>query len=136
MSVRAGATAARSERGSATVLVVGATMFLLSLLLALLVLGSALIAGGRASTAADLASLAAAGRLAAGGTPGQACAVAVTVAGRNSAKLTDCQAVHPGVSGGRVAVTVTVEVTVPVPGLGPAQARARAGLVAPALGGG
>jgi secretion/DNA translocation related TadE-like protein len=114
------------ERGSATVLTVGA---LLSLVL---VLGGVLVVAGtvrdvhRARAAADLAALAAVGSVARGGEVD--CAAGASVAMANAALLTHCARQ----AGGSVVVSVVVERNWPVgwSGLPPvASARARAGVV-------
>ena len=126
MTVRA--RAARSESGSATVLVA----VLVGVLVMVALLGAAgagvLVAHRRASVAADLAALAAAEALGLGRAGTRACSAAGRVGAANGAELTSCQ-----VQGDDVLVRVAVErsvmgwpVTVP--------ARARAGPVSPGSG--
>jgi secretion/DNA translocation related TadE-like protein len=81
-------------------------------------LGSALAARHRAQSAADLAALAAAARLAGG--PETACAQAKVVAGQMGVATTDCAV-------DELDVVVTTEVRLPVGGWGSARAAARAG---------
>ena len=110
-----------AERGSATVWMVALAGVLAMLGTAAVLGGAAVVARHRATAAADLAALAAAGG-AVTGSP-DPCALAADVAAANGADLTGC-----GVSAGAV---VEIEVSVPVrlAGLGVhrAQARARAG---------
>lgn len=108
------------DRGAGTVLVVAVVAVALVLLS-----GAALLVGaerGRATaqSAADLAALAAAARLAhPGGGAGSACAVAREVATRNGVRLTGCRTRPDGV----VDVTTTRSAGV----VGTASASARAG---------
>ncbi|WP_298459186.1 Rv3654c family TadE-like protein [uncultured Cellulomonas sp.] len=108
------------ERGSGTVLVLGLVAVALVLLVGVAALAGAERARSAAQSAADLAALAAAARLAdPGGTGAAACAVAREVAGRNGARLTGCR---PGADG---AVVVSTARSAGSPGT--ATARARAG---------
>lgn len=112
---------ARRDRGSATAFVavgVAAVLLVTGMLMTVL---TAHLASNRARAAADLAAVAAAGRMmpAVGGRP---CEVAARVAERNGGSLVGCD---PGQHG----VLVRVEVDVALPGVGPARATARAGLV-------
>lgn len=113
------------ERGSATVLGLGAVLLLVTLLAALLVLGVALRAGLQARAAADVASLAGAAVLLEGGTTESACSAAGRLAERNGAAVLRC---GPGSAGEAATAVLRVEVTVPVPVL----PGARAGAVAQA----
>jgi len=121
-------TAAR-ERGSATVLTVGAIAVVVLMATGVLVVVGAVRDVHRARAAADLAALAAAGPLAGGGQLD--CGVGASVAGANGALLTLCARQRDG----SVVVTVAVRrrATPSWPGL-PAvvSARARAGVVDPA----
>jgi secretion/DNA translocation related TadE-like protein len=85
-----------------------------------LYVGAAVIARHRAQAAADLAALAAAGRLAAG--RDAACAQAAAIAGAMDTALRDCAVA-------RLDVTVTVDAAVGLGAwtAGPARATARAG---------
>ena len=87
---------------------------------AVVVVGSAVIARHRAQAAADLAALAAAGRLAAG--QNAACGWAVSVADQMNARVTACAA-----DALDVVVTVDVDAALGRWGLGAASAAARAG---------
>lgn len=98
------------ERGSATVIGLGLIGVIASLLVAGLLIGAVALAGQQARTAADLAALAAAGRLAEGAPPGQACSTAAEVAERNQGRLVTCDLVDGGDPAGRVIPTVEVEV--------------------------
>lgn len=79
------------ERGSATVLVVGVVVGLVTMMVTGLWLVSVLVAGQQARTAADLAALAGMGRIVEGFDASRACAHARTVAGDNGATLTGCR---------------------------------------------
>ena len=109
------------ERGSATVWVLALAGLLAVLGTAAVLVGGAVVARHRASTAADLAALAAAGR-AVFGDPA-ACATAARVARANAAELEGC-VVRP-----EAVVEVRVQVPVRFGPLGSfaAHARARAG---------
>lgn len=110
----------RTERGSGSVLLLGAGLLLLMLFCAVLLLLQTAVAANRAATAADLSALAAADT-ARGLREGDACTVAAEVAGRNGAALTGC-----AVNAGDHSVQVDTEVAVRlVPW--PATGRARAG---------
>ena len=110
------------DRGSATVWVLALSGVLAVVGLAAVLVGAAVVARHRASSAADLSALAAAGRAVAGG---DACGTAAEIAGANAAELTHC-----AVDAGAV-VTVEVSVTARLGRLGAfsATARARAGPV-------
>lgn len=109
---------ARSEQGSATILLAGGVVALLTILVAALALASAVIGSHRARSAADLAAIAAATALR-DGHGASACASAASVAARNGAVLVACRTESDG------AATVSTEVTTWV---GAAGARSRAGL--------
>lgn len=79
------------DRGSASVLIVGVAVGLVTMLVLALGLVAVLIAGQQARSAADLASLAAAGQLAQGGSQDSACALAAQVAQRQAATVRSCQ---------------------------------------------
>lgn len=83
--------AADRERGSGTVIAVGLVGVLATLLIAGLLVAAVAVAGQRARTAADLASLAAAGQLLQGGSPTAACAAGVEVAGAHGVDLVACE---------------------------------------------
>lgn len=87
---------------------------------AAMVVGSAVIARHRAQSAADLAALAAAGRLAAG--QNTACGWAVSVGDQMNARVTECR-----VESLDVVITVEVGAALGRWGLGTARAAARAG---------
>lgn len=109
----------RDDRGSATVWAVGAIAALLVVAGLLFTLGSAVVTRHRASDAADLAALAAAGS--AGRGAEAACARALAVTARMSARLVSCR-----LDGW----DALIEVAAAVPGgLGDASAHARAGPV-------
>lgn len=117
----------RRERGSGTVLAVAAVLVLLAATVGALAVVGAVLAAHRASSAADLAALAAAEELVRGEPAGQACAVGAAVAARNGGTMFGCRA--------GADLTVELDARVPVrwavlATVGPATARARAGPVA------
>ena len=118
--------AARGESGSATVLTVAAIGVVTVVLTGVLVVAATVRDVHRARAAADLAALAAAGTLVAGGAVD--CGVGASVAAANSGVLSQCTSSADG----SVVVTVAVGRQWPAGWLGlPAHvsARARAGLV-------
>ena len=114
-------TVPRGERGSATVWVLALAGLLALLGVALMLVGGAVVARHRASAAADLAALAAAGRAVLADPA--ACATAARLARANGAELEGC-VVRP-----EAVVEVRVRVLVRLRPLGilAAPARARAG---------
>lgn len=112
----------RSERGSGTVLVVGACGLLVAVTVVVLVASGLLARGREVATAADQAALAGAGGLARGLDAAGACAVARELAARNGAALTACV-----VTGPDVAVVAGSGVRLPLVGEPTLSARARAG---------
>jgi secretion/DNA translocation related TadE-like protein len=113
------------ERGSATVWVLGLAGLLAVLGAAVVLAGAAVVARHRATAAADLAALAAAGR-AAMGDPAP-CATAERLAAVNHAAVDGC-AVRPGAI---VEVRVHVSVRLGPFGTAHAPARSRAGPAPP-----
>ena len=115
------------ERGSATVLAVGAILLLVSVLVAFLLVGAAVQGSLRARAAADAAALAGAGVLLEGGSMDAACAAVVDLAGANGAQVLTCDSRHATDSG----PALRVEVVVAVQALRGAEAHAvaHAGLV-------
>ncbi len=113
------------ERGSATVWVVALAGVLAAIGVTAVLVGAAVVGRHRATTAADLAALAAAVH-AVRGDPG-ACAAAGEVAGANGARLTACTVGDGAV----VEVAVAVPVRLGPLGVSRAGARARAGPVTP-----
>jgi secretion/DNA translocation related TadE-like protein len=101
-----------AERGSASLLVLGAGLALLSLALGLCVVAGAVAARRQAEAAADFAALGAAGRI---GVGDDACAVAARIASANGARLADC-AVRLSPDGRSGAVDVTVVRAFAAPG--------------------
>jgi len=91
------------ERGSATVWVLGLSAVLGLVAAAAVLVGAATVARHRATSAADLTALAAAGRAVLGAD--DACAVAERVARANGAELTGCS----------VGADAVADVTVRVP---------------------
>ena len=121
-----------SDRGSATVLVLGVAGLLVTVTAGMLAVAGTLAARQRADSAADLAALAAARAAAPGLTAGPGepgCALADRVAAAAHARVVACAAAR---SSTRPGVTVVVEVPVPrvlaVLDVPPARARARAGV--------
>lgn len=108
------------ERGSATVVAVAMLALLMSIALGVMVFGTAVVARHRAQAAADLAALAAAGRLASGSAA--ACAAASSVAGAMRSTITTCRVEQLD-----VVVGVDVRVELGRWGVGSARAQARAG---------
>ena len=109
------------QRGSATVWVVALSAVLALVGAAAVLVGAAVVARHRATTAADLSALAAAGRTVLG--DAGACAAAQGVAAANNAELTRCT-----VGAGAVAeVAVSVSVRLGRLGVHTATATARAG---------
>jgi secretion/DNA translocation related TadE-like protein len=95
-------------------------VLLMSIALGVMVFGTAVVARHRAQAAADLAALAAAGRLASGSAA--ACATAAAVAGAMRSTVTSCRVE-------RLDVVVGVDISVRLGrwGVGSARALARAG---------
>ena len=113
-----------SERGGATVLALAGVGVLLVLCLGGAAVGSAVVAMHRARAAADLGALAAAGSLAQGSPPGDACAAGLRLVRANAASLSECDPAEDG----SVTVTTTVPAGLPFPGVGwTARAAGRAG---------
>ncbi len=111
----------RRDRGSGTLLVVGAVGVVLALVVGALGVVAAVVASHRAQSAADLAALAAAGALVRGEPPAAACALAGRIAGRGGAGVVSCR------TGDDLSVEVLVRVVAAVPQVGAAVARSRAG---------
>jgi secretion/DNA translocation related TadE-like protein len=122
------ACSSSGERGSATVWVLALSGVLAAIGMAAVLVGAAVVARHRATSAADLAALAAAGQ-AVLGRPG-ACASAAEVAEANSAELTACTVGDDAV----VEVRVSVPVRLGRLGVHEATGRARAGPVPPGTG--
>ncbi|USQ76691.1 Rv3654c family TadE-like protein [Ornithinimicrobium cryptoxanthini] len=120
------------DRGSATVLAVGAVLLLVSVLVAFLLVGAAAQGSLRARAAADAAALAGAGVLLEGGSMDAACAAAVDLAAANGARVLSCDARQVASSG--PALRVAVVVAVPALSGAEAHAVAHAGLVTKAGG--
>lgn len=118
-----------AERGSATVLGLGAILLLLTLLIGFLVVGAAVRTSLLARGAADSAALAGSAVLLDGADTGTACSTAADLAAANGADLVDCA--PDGDSDGETLARLRVEVAVRVPGLPGlrAHATARAGAV-------
>lgn len=108
------------DHGSATVIAVAMLALLMSIVLGIMVFGAAVVGRHRAQAAADLAALAAAGRLASGSAA--ACALASSVAGAMRSTVTTCRVE-------RLDVVIGVDVRVELGrwGVGTARAQARSG---------
>lgn len=122
------------DRGSGTVLAVGLVGVLSTLLVAGLLVATVAVQGQRVRTAADLAALAAAGRVLEGGAEEEACRSARVVAQRNGAHLAGCALDADGAATAAGLPLPSVEVVV-VRGVADTgwqvSARARAGGVPP-----
>jgi secretion/DNA translocation related TadE-like protein len=103
----------RSERGAASMILLGIVAVALVLCAALARLGGAAVSAARAQTAADAAALAAADQLALGHRATAAWRTADSTAHENGARLVSCRC-----SG------VTAEVEIEIPGRARARARA------------
>ena len=112
------------DAGSASVLAVGVIACLLAIALGALAVLSAVRASHVARSTADLAALAAAGRIEQAGDPAGAC-----VEARRVARLHDAAVVACTVDGSEVSVTTSVAIPLRLGGVGPdhAEGRARAG---------
>jgi secretion/DNA translocation related TadE-like protein len=113
------------DRGSASIWVVSGCALLMALAFAGMVRTEAVLARHRAESAADLAALAAAGRIGIG--PG-ICSAAVRIAAANGAVVRHCApALDPGERSGTVTVRLSLRVRLPVVGTREVVASARAG---------
>ena len=117
------------DRGSASIWLLGCCALLLTVALVAMLRTDAVYARHRAEAAADLAALAAAGRI---GTTGDICAAARAVAQSNGATLLSC-APEPGsdARSGAVVVRVRVHARLAIVGDRTVDASARAGRVRP-----
>lgn len=114
----------RGERGSATIWVLSCCVLLLVVAGVATVRGLAVVARHRAEASADLAALAAAGRI---GVADDGCAVAARIAARNGARLVSCQlSSGPDGRSGTVLVRVEYRVRLPIVGGKEVTATARA----------
>lgn len=115
----------RSDRGSATIWVLGLGAVILAVAMLTVLRGSAVLARHRLERAADLTALAAAQQI---GRAGQPCAAASRIAAANTATLVSCTArLDPSGRSGTVAVTVRRSVGFPLLGARTLTSRARAG---------
>jgi secretion/DNA translocation related TadE-like protein len=120
-----GRPVARRDRGSASIWVVACCALLLAIAAAAALRASAVLTRHRAEAAADLAALAAAGRLGTGTSP---CPAAARVAAANHAVLRACRPhLDAGGRAGTVDVQVQVDLPLPVVGRSTVTATARAG---------
>ena len=117
----------RWDRGSGTVVVLGAVAVVAAMTVGALLVLSAVVASHRAQSAADLAALAAAAALVGGEPAAAACSAGAAVATRNGARLASCRA------GPDLSVELSVDVAATAARVGTATARSRAG---PAASGG
>ncbi len=112
------------DRGAAAVWVLGCGAVVLAVAMLVLVRSLAVLARHRAETAADLAALAAAGRIGVGGDP---CLAARAVARADDAELRSCVvSLDAGGRSGTVRIEVRARARLPVVGVREAAARARA----------
>ena len=113
------------DRGSAVIWVLACGAVLMVFAIAIAARTCAVFARHRAEVAADLAALAAAGRIGVGGDP---CASAAAIAARNRARLASCAvALDPGGRSGTVRIQVVEHVGLPLVGVRDVSASARAG---------
>ena len=118
-------TRRRSDRGSATVWVLACCVLLLTVAGVTIVRTAAVLARHRAESAADLAALAAAGRI---GVADDSCAMATRTALGNGASVRSCRVVQAADGrSGSVRVVVVIRVRLPVVGEQTVTASARAG---------
>lgn len=110
------------ERGSATVLGLGAILLMLAVLVGFLLVGAAVRGSLQARAAADAAALAGAGVLLEGGDEATACAAAGDLAVANGADLLRCEG--DAASTETVTAHLQVEVALTMPGLPGLQAHA------------
>lgn len=116
------------DAGSASIWVLSCAALLLVVAAAGVVRAAAVVARHRAESAADLAALAAAGRI---GVSGSICPAAAAVAVANGARLRSCTpALAPDGRSGTVVTTVALPVALPVVGRREVIASARAGRLA------
>ena len=121
----------RSDRGSATIWVLGFGAVILAAVGIAVARGSAVLARHRLERAADLAALAAAQQI---GRTGQPCVAASRIATANAATLASCAArLDPSGRSGTVTVVLRGTVTVPLAGTRTLTARSRAGRQATTL---
>ncbi|MBV9821234.1 MAG: flp pilus-assembly TadE/G-like family protein, partial [Actinobacteria bacterium] len=124
----------RSDRGAATIWVLGFAGIVLAAAGVTVARGAAVLARHRLERAADLAALAGAQQI---GGPGRPCPAASRIAAANSATLVSCAvALDPSGRSGTVAVTLRGSVTVPLAGTRTLTARSRAGRLAMPVTGG
>lgn len=115
----------RSDRGSATIWMLGLGAVVLAVAMLTVTRGSAVLARHRLERTADLTALAAAQQI---GRAAQPCAAASRIAAANAAALTSCTArLDPSGRSGTVAVTVRQTVGFPLLGARTLTSRARAG---------
>ena len=120
----------RSDRGAATVWVLGLGAVVIAVALAMVTRGSAVAARHRLERAADLTALAAAQQV---GRSEQPCAAASRIAAANAAVLVSCTCqLDPSGRSGAVAVVLRRTVSLPLVGTRMLSARARAGRQPPA----
>jgi secretion/DNA translocation related TadE-like protein len=113
------------ETGSASIWVLSCAALLLLVASIGVLRAAAIVARHRAESAADLAALAAAGRI---GISTDICPAAAAVAARNGAALRSCTTeLMPDGRSGSVTVRVSLRVSLPVVGAREIRASARAG---------
>ncbi|MEO6700987.1 MAG: Rv3654c family TadE-like protein [Jatrophihabitantaceae bacterium] len=119
-----------TDRGSATIWILGLAVMVLAATQLVVVRGSAVLARHRLANTADLAALAAAATI---GTNRDGCAAARRIATANRAQLLDC-VVQLDSSGrlGTCAIQLASAVTLPLAGRRTVRARAKAARLPPA----
>jgi secretion/DNA translocation related TadE-like protein len=118
-----------SDRGSASIWVLACAVLVVLVGVLASLRASAVLARHRAESAADLAALAAAGRI---GVDSEGCAAARSIATDNGAALERCHLVlDPDGRSGTVDVTITLGVHLPGVGTQRVVATARAGRLPP-----
>jgi secretion/DNA translocation related TadE-like protein len=127
--LRAAHPSRATDRGSASVWVLACCALLLVIAYAEVLRGAAVLARHRAESTADLAALAAAGRIGVGAAP---CTAAERIAAANSATLADCYAILAADGRtGTVFVRVQLNARLAVVGSVQVTATARAGRLPP-----
>ena len=118
------------DRGSASIWVLACCALVAVIAYASVLRASAVLARHRSETAADLAALAAAGRI---GVGGDLCGAATEIAAANGARVIECvPSLAPDARAGEVCVRLEMSVRLAVVGTWTVRASARAGRLAAA----
>lgn len=116
------------DAGSATIWVLGAISLIVLVAAVTTIRVAAVVVRHRAESAADLAALAGAQRIGAGG---GSCPAAAAIARRNGARLVACSTIlAPDLRSGTVTARVSITVRLPLAGTQDVTASARAGRLA------